>query len=109
MRGQKMTLRSGGLIEIDAVQVAGTEWDWAVALAPQFELENRTLLEFLKWVARETGLELVFDSDDTRAAARVSKSHGSIDGLSPLEAVEAVLATTQFTYSIDDRAILIRD
>ena len=109
MRGEKMTLRSGGSIEIDEVQVAGAEWDWAIALAPQFELENRTLLEFLKWAARETGLELVFDSDATRAVARVSKSHGSIDGLTPLEAVDAVLATTQFIYSIDDETILIKN
>jgi ferric-dicitrate binding protein FerR (iron transport regulator) len=109
MRGEKITLRSGGSIEIDEVQVAGTEWDWAVALAPQFELEDRTLLEFLKWAARETGLQLVFDSDESRAVARVSKSHGSIDGLTPLEAVEAVLATTQFVYSIDGETILIKN
>lgn len=109
MRGEKMTLRSGGSIEIDEVQVAGAEWDWAVALAPQFELDDHTLLEFLKWVSRETGMELVFDSDETRAVARVSKSHGSIDGLTPLEAVQAVLATTQFVYTIDGKTISIKN
>jgi ferric-dicitrate binding protein FerR (iron transport regulator) len=106
-RGEKMTLRSGGSIEIDPMQVIGPEWAWAVALAPQFELESHTLLEFLKWASRETGLELVFDTNETRAATRVSKSYGSIDGLSPSEAVEAVLATTEFNYVIDGDSISI--
>ena len=107
MRGERMTLRSGGSIEIDAVQIAGPQWQWAVALAPQFELENHTLLEFLKWASRETGMELVFDTNETRAATRVSRSYGSIDGLTPLEAVEAVLATTEFKYVIDGQSISI--
>jgi hypothetical protein len=106
-RGEKMTLRSGGSIEIDALQIIGPEWEWAIALAPQFELESHTLLEFLKWASRETGMELVFDTDESRASARVSKSYGSIDGLAPLEAVEAVLATTEFNYVIDGDSISI--
>jgi ferric-dicitrate binding protein FerR (iron transport regulator) len=106
-RGEKMTLRSGGSIEIDPMQVIGSEWEWAVALAPQFELESHTLLDFLKWASRETGMELVFDTNETRAATRVSKSHGSIDGLTPFEAVEAVLATTEFNYVIDGDTISI--
>jgi ferric-dicitrate binding protein FerR (iron transport regulator) len=106
-RGEKMTLRSDGSIEIDAMQVIGPEWEWAIALAPPFELESHTLLEFLKWASRETGMELVFDTDETRASARVSKSYGSIDGLTPIEAVEAVLATTEFDYVIDGNTVSI--
>jgi ferric-dicitrate binding protein FerR (iron transport regulator) len=107
MRGERMTLRSGGSVEIDAVQIVGPEWEWAVALAPQFELEGHTLLEFLKWGSRETGMQLVFDTDEARAATRISRSYGSIDGLTPLEAVEAVLATTEFNYAIDGDTISI--
>jgi len=107
VRGQKVSLRSGQTAQIDPVEIAGTEWDWAVALAPDFDLEQHSVLDFLKWAARETGLELVFDDDQVRSAARTARSHGSISGLSPLQAVEAVLATTQFKYSIDGGTLLI--
>jgi ferric-dicitrate binding protein FerR (iron transport regulator) len=107
VRGQKLTLRAGQAIQVGSVELVGPEWDWAVALAPEFALEEHSLLDFLKWVSRETGLELVFNSDDVRAAARISRAYGSIEGLTPLEAVEAVLATTQFRYSIDGNTISI--
>jgi ferric-dicitrate binding protein FerR (iron transport regulator) len=106
-KGEKLTLRPGRTVEFDTVPIAGPEWEWAVALAPAFVLQDHSLLEFLKWAARETGMNLVFDSGEVRAAARVSRSYGSIDGLTPLEAVEAVLATTQFDYSIDGNTISI--
>lgn len=109
VRGDKLTLRPGRPVETGLVPIAGPEWQWAVALAPQFVLSEHTLLEFLKWVARETGMELVFDSDEVRAAVRVSRSYGSIEGLTPLQAAEAVLATTQFDYSIAGNTISIRN
>jgi ferric-dicitrate binding protein FerR (iron transport regulator) len=108
VRGQKVSLRDGQTAQIDAVEIAGAEWQWAIALAPDFDLEQHSVLDFLKWAARETGLELVFDDDQVRSAARTARSHGSISGLSPLEAVEAVLATTQFRYSIDGDTLLIQ-
>jgi hypothetical protein len=107
-RGQKVSLQHGEPAQFDAVEVAGAEWDWAVALAPDFDLEQHSVLDFLKWASRETGLQLVFDDDQVRSAARTARSHGSISGLSPLEAVDAVLATTQFKYSIDGDTLLIR-
>ena len=107
MRGERMTLQSGGSIENDEVPVAGSEWEWAVALAPQFSLGDHTLLEFLKWASREAGMDLEFDTVETRAVARASKSYGSIDGLTPLQAVEAVLATTEFKFSIVGNTISI--
>ncbi|MGB5345219.1 MAG: FecR domain-containing protein [Woeseia sp.] len=107
-RGEALVLRAGQAAQLEDVAIVGPEWDWAVALAPDFDLEDHTVLDFLKWVSRETGLELVFDDDELRSAARSARSHGSIRGLTPLEAVEAVLATTQFKYSIDSYSIAIR-
>lgn len=108
VQGEMMTIRPGRAVQIDSVPVTGPTWDWAIALAPAFELENRSLLDFLKWVSRETGMEVVFESDEIRAEAMSPPLHGSVEGLNPLEAVEAVLATTQFVYSIDGNTIFIR-
>jgi hypothetical protein len=108
VRGEKLTLRPGQPAQIDSVSIAGPEWDWAIALAPAFELEGHSVLDFLKWASRETGLELVFENDDVRSSARSARTYGSISGLTPLEAVAEVLATTQFKYSIDNDTISVR-
>ena len=106
-QGQKLTLRPGRSAELDSVPIAGPEWEWAIALAPDFVLQEHSLLDFLKWASRETGMELEFDSDDVRSAARIAQPYGSIEGLSPLQAVEAVLATTQLRYTIKGDTISI--
>jgi len=106
-RGDKITVRPGKAAQYDVVPVTGEQWGWALALAPTFDIENRSLLDFLRWVARETGLELSIESDEMRMETMRPKLHGSVDGMSPLEALEAVLATTDFEYSIDGDTIKV--
>lgn len=105
--GKKLTLQKGAAVVIDEVSPYDASWAWAVSLAPEFQLENRSVLDFLKWAARETGKSLDFSGDDVRMAAMRTEVFGSIDGLSPSEALEAVLATTEFRYRIDERSITI--
>ncbi|MBT8080285.1 MAG: FecR family protein [Gammaproteobacteria bacterium] len=106
-RGQKVTLRPGQTVAVEDIPVSGPTWDWAMVLAPGFELENSSVLAFLKWVAREKGLELVFRSDDAMAKSMRAKLHGSISGLNPDEALEAVILTTPFSYSTDEHQLVI--
>jgi len=106
-RGDKVTVRPGTVAHFETIPVVGEHWDWASALAPAFEIENKSLLDFLKWVSRELGLELKIESDAMRMETMRPRLHGSIDGMSPQEALDAVLATTQFKYSIDSDTITI--
>ncbi len=106
-RGDLATLRPGTAVLVETVPVTGSTWDWAVSLAPEFELENRSLLEFLKWAAREAGLELAFESNVVMTDSMKAIMHGSIEGLSPLQAIESVLATTPFQHSIEDDRLVI--
>ena len=69
-------------------------WDWVGSVSPAYAIEGRTLSEFLRWAARETGRDLVFSSADVeREAARIVL-RGSVEGLGPDESVAAVTATT---------------
>lgn len=111
------TARAGDLLTIapdrgatfDRVSRHGDSWDWASSLAPAFDLENRSLLDFLKWAARETGRELVFESEEVRLAAmRTSLHGGSVDGFTPMEAVDSVMLTTGFGWRVEDGRILVR-
>jgi ferric-dicitrate binding protein FerR (iron transport regulator) len=105
--GDRLTLRPDSEVAFEKIPLSDPSWNWAVELAPAFDIENRPLMDFLKWAARETGKELVFESDRVRAAARITRLHGSVTGFSPSEALDAVRPTTQFTWSVDERQIVI--
>lgn len=105
--GNRLSLKAGVAAVIDQVAIDDASWDWAIALAPSFEIENKSLLDFLKWASRETGKSLVFSGDDVRLAAMGIKLHGSLANLTPIQAVESVLATTKFNYRIEARSISI--
>ncbi len=106
-RGDKVTVRPGMAARIENVPIVGEPWDWAVSLAPSFDIEDQSLLDFLKWVSRETGMELIFESDEFRMEVMRPRLHGSVEGMAPIQALEAVLATTQFRYSIEGNTIII--
>jgi transmembrane sensor len=105
--GDMLTLKPDDDVVFDKVPPYDSAWEWAEALAPSFDIENRTLLDFLKWAARETGKELVFEDDGARIAAMGTRLHGSVSDFTPSEAVESVLPTTKFAFQIDDRRIVI--
>ena len=107
-QGDKVTVRPGRIARFEIVPVVGESWDWAVALAPMFDIEGQSLLDFLKWVSRETGMGLRIQSDEVRMETMQSRLHGSVDGMTPIDALDAVLATTHFKYSIDGNTITIK-
>lgn len=108
--GERMLLEQGGEPSVEQLAPHDGYWDWVAALAPVYDLENRSLLDFLRWAARETGKELVFSDNDLRMAAMRTDLHGSIQDVTPAEAIAAVLATTSFRYRIEnDRILIFRD
>ena len=107
LAGDRLTWQAGRDVVKDRVSSYDPSWQWAIALAPGFELENRSLLDFLKWAARETGKTLEFSHYEVRVAAMGTILHGSVSDLTPDEAIESVLVTTQFHYRIDEQSITI--
>lgn len=105
--GQRLTLVQGAGASVTDLDTHDDYWDWVVDLTPQFDMTNKSLLDFLKWAARETGRELQFSSNESRMFAMRTDVHGSADGLTPDEALVAVLATTTVRYQIKDDKIII--
>jgi len=106
-QGDKITVRPGKAAQFEVIPTSGEQWSWTTALAPVFDIEDKSLLEFLRWVSRETGLELRMESDELRMEAMRPRLHGSVAGMSPLRALDAIMATTDFEYSIDGGTINI--
>lgn len=105
--GERLTLVLGQGAEVGALDAHDEYWNWIADLAPTFDTRNRSLLDFLKWAARETGRELQFDSDETRMFAMRTDISGSIAGLTPNEALASILTTTSVRYKIEADKVFI--
>lgn len=107
--GERLRLHENDTAEMDAIAPHDPYWDWTASLAPVFDIENKSLLDFLRWAARETGRELVFEDNELRMSAMRTDLHGSVQDFEPLEAMESVLATTNFRYRLEaDRIVIER-
>jgi len=89
------------------VATTDKEWEWTAKTTPDFDIENRPLGEFLAWVARESGRELVLADDQARQQAATIRMHGSVHGLTPMQALSAVMATTELRYDLPDKQLRI--
>lgn len=105
--GEQLTIEPDGGVQRAAVPRYGESWDWVAAATPGIDIDGHTLAEFLAWAGRELGREVVFASADIEAEAAGILVHGSITGLTPKQALDAVLATTRLQAVIDDGRILI--
>jgi hypothetical protein len=77
-------------------------------VAPTFNIEGRTLAEFLRWASRETGLDLLYVSDVAEREAVGTVLRGSIEGLRPDESIAAVVSTTGLIVDVRPDRIEVR-
>jgi hypothetical protein len=107
LAGDELTLDGSGSVARRTIQTFGVEWGWATALAPPFDLEGRTLREFLDWIAGENGWHLRYADAAAEEKARTTTLHGSILGLTPEEALAAVLPASGVTYRLHEAELRV--
>lgn len=105
-QGQKLSVSGDGRQSVTGIPVYGENWQWVEQLAPDFNMDGRTMQEFLEWVGHETGLEIEYDSDETKTVAAQTRMHGTVD-LEPLRAMDLVLQTSDLTHALKDGTILV--
>jgi ferric-dicitrate binding protein FerR (iron transport regulator) len=107
--GERLQVSKFGAVDTSKLAPHDEYWAWATELAPTFDIESRSLLDFLRWAARETGRGLEFEDEELRMEAMRTDLHGSIAGIAPLDAIATVVSTTRFHYRIEpDRIIVTR-
>jgi len=107
--GEQLSIDSSGSVERDFFSPFGSAWEWVETLAGAPDVEGISLMAFLDWVARESGRELRFDAPVTETRVRTVTLHGDASNLSPMEALDVMLSTTDFEFSLRaDGAIVIR-
>ena len=105
--GTEILVHYGGTVVRRSIATYGEDWAWVEAIAPEFEIENRSVSEFLGWVARETGRHVDFADEHTRELAESTRLHGSIRGLTPLQALARVTSTTTLRFEVQENAIRV--
>jgi ferric-dicitrate binding protein FerR (iron transport regulator) len=105
--GEQLMIAGDGTVERQAMPLYGEDWDWAAATAPGIEIEGIPLNRFLAWVGRELGREITYVTPATAADVAGIVVHGSIAGLTPTQALDAVLATTSVRAVIADGSIVV--
>jgi ferric-dicitrate binding protein FerR (iron transport regulator) len=106
--GDELTLDTAGRLVRGAVPLFGAEWAWAAALAVPFELEGRSLREFLDWITAEQGWQLRFVDAAVEAKAATATLHGDIRGFTPEEALAAVLPTAGVEHQLEEGVLTVR-
>jgi ferric-dicitrate binding protein FerR (iron transport regulator) len=104
--GTELFVQSNGAVRRQQIATAGRDWAWVESLAPEFEIENRLLGDYLQWVARETGRNLSMDAGAQKRAAS-TRLHGSIRGLTVLDSLAAVMETSALHFDTPDGLIRV--
>src|SRR5262249_41766723 len=91
-KGTELVVRADGTVSTKPVDPFASDWAWTTAAPPPFAVETAPLESFLQWAAREGGWTIEW-SDALRSRARTTILHGTIEGLTPAEALDVVLPT----------------
>jgi len=98
----ELTIAASGDVTRTTVMPYGDSWAWTNDLGPGFPIEGRTFAEFLQWFGHETGRRVEFDAESTRLLAAGTRLSGSIAGMRPDAALQAVAASTRFICDLSD-------
>jgi ferric-dicitrate binding protein FerR (iron transport regulator) len=99
--------QAGNDVRRESIETFGGDWEWAERVAPSFDIQGRTLGEFLTWFEAQTGRVVVFADAATERELRDAVLSGSID-LPPLQKLSAVLVLNDLTYELDGERVVIR-
>ncbi|HWN06835.1 MAG TPA: FecR family protein [Steroidobacteraceae bacterium] len=106
--GEQLTVDGLGSVTRASISPTDPAWHWAEAVASMPDMDGKPASALIAWVARETGRRLQYESPIVEQRAAAVILHGDIRHLAPLEALEAMLATTDLRVELDGDTMEIR-
>lgn len=103
---QLATLSSSGGSTIRTINPYDELWDWTFTAQPGFSLSNKSLYEFVQWYAKQNGLTV--DWQNFESPSKRVRLQGDIQNMTAEQAINTVFYTTQYTYSIDQGVLQIK-
>ena len=104
--GTLLTLTNDG-IRRETTAVYGTGWEWTWQVAPSFSIEGRPLSAVLDHLAREQGWKVRYADVSLATRAATIVLHGSIDGLSPRDALGVAIAASGLAHRLDEGTVFV--
>lgn len=104
--GTEITLSESAAVS-RPIAAHGSEWEWTARVLPPLEIEGLALSIFLERIAREHGWSLHYADPALARDASGVILHGSVDGLTPHEAVEVAIATSGLRHRFESGALIV--
>jgi hypothetical protein len=105
--GERLEVEGAHARLVGAQVSHGAEWEWAAAIAPGLDVENRPLAEFLAWIAREHGWQLRYADGTQQTRAQSVRLHGSLEGLEANTMIERVSLITGIPLALRDGTLTV--
>ncbi len=106
--GEALVIRRDRPVERRRIPTSGGDWAWITAMAAPFTLEGATVSSFLSWVSREQGWQWEYADAVAKHRGERAILHGSIDDLTPDDAVRAVLPAAGLTATREGDKLIVR-
>jgi ferric-dicitrate binding protein FerR (iron transport regulator) len=106
-QGVRLTVDAAGASSRGSVSSYGPMWQWTEELAPAFSSDGRSMMQFLDWVAHESGRVVEFASTEAERLAGDTDLRGRID-MEPMRALEAILLTSDLVAEVNAGTIVVR-
>jgi ferric-dicitrate binding protein FerR (iron transport regulator) len=105
--GSEVLIDPHGKLSVSPISPTADAWDWAISVAPPFDLEGATLEQFLDWSCRELGCSVEYSGSLDRRTAKGIVLRGSIDRLAPDQALRAIPPTAGATAQLDGEVLRV--
>jgi hypothetical protein len=105
--GERLVAQEANALRREPLPTFGADWEWAERLAPPFDIDGRTVADFLDWFAAQTGRTIEFADAAAERLAGETVLNGSID-LEPLQKLAAVDALIDLTFALEGERVVIR-
>jgi ferric-dicitrate binding protein FerR (iron transport regulator) len=104
--GTEVTFSDTGAVS-RPIAAHGSEWDWTAAVSPALKIDGLALASFLEGMSREHGWALVYGDPSLSREAAGIVLHGSVEGLSPRDALDVALRTSGLQYRLADGELVV--
>lgn len=105
---EELVVRAEGGVERRPFPADDPAWAWAIAAAPRFDVEGRTLGEVLRWACRESGWTLRYGDPTLEREAESIRVRGGLGSLPANQAPFAVLPGAGLDGSVADGTLTVR-
>jgi len=103
--GDEKILFSNGRFDQKSINASDPRWTWVADIAPEVQLDGRTVREILDWIGRESGRSVLY-SAEAKQHAETIKLIG-IGRLDPQQALRTIPVMTDLRTTLRDDRIIV--